>query len=197
MKRIGICGSSGSGKSTVCDAFRNQGIPVLDCDQIYHEMVSYPSDCLREIGERFGSEYVKGGFLDRKKLGPVVFADLNKLKLLNEISHRHVISFVEKKTEALEKNGCAMCVIDAPLLFESGLDQRCDAVIAVISDEELKISRICARDGIDRQAAKKRISSQLSDKELRNKADFIIENNGTVKDLLETCKLLIESLSLL
>ncbi len=190
MKIIGICGSSGSGKSTVCDYFRGIGIPVLDCDEIYHELVESPSPCLREIGERFGSELIQNGRLDRVKLGDVVFRDQEKLLQLNEISHRHVIAELEKRITEFTKLNYSACIIDAPMLFEAGLDQRCDAVIAVVSDEAKQIERICARDAIDEERAKKRLLNQKSSEELKALADFVIINNGTYQELTRQCELL-------
>lgn len=103
MKIIGLCGSSGSGKSTVCKYFFERGFPVLDCDEIYHHLVESPSDCLVEIGERFGTHLIQNNRLDRVKLGNIVFCDPEKLAILNEISHRHVIFELEKRISDFAK----------------------------------------------------------------------------------------------
>ena len=179
MKIIGICGSSGSGKSTVCKIFAKKNIPVLDCDVIYHRLVNAPSDCLTEIGETFGKDLIVEHKLDRKKLGKIVFADRGKLELLNKISHRHVFLELQKSTDQFRAEGYQACVIDAPMLFEAKLDDYCDLVIAVVSEEEKQIERICLRDGICAEEAKKRLKNQIPAKTLKEKADFIIENNDT------------------
>lgn len=184
---IGICGSSGSGKSTVSDYFRENGIPVLDCDEIYHELVEAPSACLTEIGKQFGMDLIRNNRLDRRKLGEIVFQDQEKLFLLNEISHRHVICELEKRITEYARNHHKACVIDAPMLFEAGLDRRCDAVIAVICDEAKQIERICARDDIDEEKARKRIINQKSADELKELADYVIINNGTYEELIDQC----------
>ena len=183
MKIIGICGSSGSGKSTVCDYFDELGVPILDCDRIYHDLVDAPSDCLTEIVSEFGQELLKDGRLDRKKLGKIVFSDPMKLSRLNEISHRHVKLKLEQEFEKMSNEGFPACVIDAPMLFEAELDKRCDAVIAVVADEAAQIQRICVRDGIDVQNATKRLANQISATELMERADFVIKNHGTLEDL--------------
>ena len=194
MKIIGVCGSSGSGKSTFTRCFSQLGFPVFNCDEIYHDLVNSPSDCLTEIGESFGTELIKNGFLDRKKLGEIVFSDKEKLSKLNTISHRHVIAFIEEQIERLTKNDEKFCVIDAPLLFESGLDKRCDLVVAVVSEENAQIERICLRDGIDFDRAKKRIQNQISSEKLKKLADVTIENNGSCDELYEKCKEFITSI---
>lgn len=188
MKIVGICGSSGSGKSTVSKYFQEHGIPVLDCDKIYHTLVESPSDCLAEIGEKFGNDLIQNGYLDRKKLGNIVFQNREKLEILNEISHRHVILELEKRIAEFSKSNLKSCIIDAPLLFESGLDKRCDAIIAVISDEKQQIKRICERDGIDEASAKIRIHNQKDANTLSELADFVIHNNGTYEELLLQCE---------
>ncbi len=187
MKIIGICGSSGSGKSTVCLCFEKLGIPILDCDKIYHELVEKPSDCLSEIGEVFGSDLIENGYLDRKKLGKIVFNDRKKLDLLNRISHLHVKLQLKKRMLELSAESYPACIIDAPMLFEAGLDRSCDAVIAVVADQKVQLSRICARDCIDEESATLRLSNQISSEELKTRADFVIENNGTLSDLEVQC----------
>lgn len=187
MKIIGICGSSGSGKSTVCKYFLEKGIPVLDCDEIYHGLVEAPSDCLTEIGLQFGKDLIRNGRLDRVKLGNIVFADPAKLSILNEISHRHVIRELEKKIAEFSKADKKACIIDAPMLFEAGLDARCDFIVAVACDEHLQIERICARDGIDLERAQKRLKNQKGALELANLADYVLVNNGTYEDLILQC----------
>lgn len=188
MKIIGICGSSGAGKSTVCSYFEQFGFAILDCDAIYHELVNAPSDCLTELGKNFGEDLIEGGRLDRNKLGQIVFSDKNKLRKLNEISHRHVKLQLEKEIKRLKASDVEAAIIDAPMLFEAELDKRCDLVIAVISDEASQLSRICERDGIGREKALKRLSNQISADELIKKANIIIENKGDLSDLQNQCK---------
>ena len=184
---IGICGSSGSGKSTVCEYFAEKGVPILDCDKIYHELISRESDCLKEIGSVFGSVYVQNGALNRKELGRIVFSDPDKLKLLNQISHRHVLREIEIRIKDLENGGAKLCMIDAPMLYEAGLQDRCDYVCAVVSDTESQLQRMCRRDGISLSEAKLRLDHQISPDELRKRADFIIENTGSVSALQKAC----------
>lgn len=196
MKVIGICGSTGSGKSSLCELLSRRGYPVLDCDKIYHGLVNSPSPCLSEIGETFGSDLISEGKLDRKNLGKIVFASPEKLALLNRISHKYVVLEIQKEIEILKDKGATHCFIDAPLLFEAGLEKICDHVCAVISDKEEQIKRVCRRDQITREEAIKRIFNQTPEEALRNKCDFIIENTGSLDQFQKACENFFEKIEL-
>lgn len=191
MIKIGICGSSGSGKSSVSQIFKENNVTVFDCDEIYHKLVDAPSPCLNEIANTFGNDLIQNGRLDRKKLSEIVFSDKEMLLKLNEISHRHVIEELEKGIEQLKKENVKACVIDAPMLFESKLDQRCDYVIAVITNEQTQLTRIIQRDNIDAERAKKRLANQIPNEELIQRSDFVIENNGSREELENKCRKLL------
>lgn len=197
MKIIGICGPSGSGKSTVSRFFAEKEIPVLDCDVIYHHLVSSNTPCLRAIQKRFGDGVVQNNTLDRKALSAIVYTDRALLEELNNISHKFVLEELRRKLTDLEKRRTPFCIIDAPLFFEAGLDDWCDFVCAVISDPANQIRRICDRDGIDPATAKLRVGNQFSANALKDKVDFIIENNGDLDDLGEKCQKLFELIQLM
>ncbi len=181
MKIIGLCGGSGSGKGTVAKMFSNFNIPSIDADAVYHELTDKPSDCLSELVREFGEGILnEAGTLDRAALGKIVFvgdtAETNRKKL-NEISHRHVLANIRAGLSALDKKGVPAAIVDAPLLFESGFNLECDTVILVVADEKTRIQRIVERDNITEEAAKRRISAQLSDAELSGRVDYIIDNS--------------------
>ena len=183
MVIFGLCGPSGSGKTTVGEIFTELGGTVLDCDEIYHRLVSRPSACLRAIGKEFGEEMIAGGKLDRARLRSLVFSDEEQRKRLNEITHAFVKRELKKKILLLQKENAPFCVIDAPLLFEAGLDAWCDGVIGVTAPEESRIARLIERDGISKEAAVQRMSKQIGPDELRPKCRFWIENDGDLKKL--------------
>ncbi len=186
MKIIGLCGGSGSGKGAVSLAFVSYGIPVIDTDAVYHELVESPSECLSELVEAFGTEIVKEGALDRKRLAGIVFADGADASLrqkLNSIAHKHVLRRTLELVEGYKESGCGAVVIDAPLLFESGFDKLCEFTVAIIAKTEIRIDRIMRRDSISREDAIRRISAQIPDSELVKRVDAVIENNGTIDSL--------------
>ena len=186
MKVIGLCGGSGSGKGAVARILSSFGIAHIDTDLVYHEITSRPSVCLDALAAEFGADIIRDGALDRARLREIVFAPPNstqKLARLNSITHKYIIDETERRIQAYLADGVKGVLIDAPLLYESGLDRRCDCVIAVVADRGVRLARIMLRDGISLDAAKKRIDSQLSDKALADKADYVIYNNCTLEQL--------------
>ena len=186
MKVIGLCGGSGSGKGAVSSLFGTYGIPAIDTDAVYHDITSHPSDCLDALSREFGPRVVKDGGLDRAALREIVFFSPDsegKLERLNAITHKYIIAETEKIISAYEKRSVPGVIIDAPLLFESGLDKRCDTVIAVVANREVRLARIMLRDGITLESARARIDAQLSDVRLAEMADLVIRNDGTLDEL--------------
>ncbi len=186
MKVIGICGGSGAGKGYVCGIFAEYGIPSIDTDAVYHEMISKPSECLNELRDFFGESIIsEDGSLNRRALSDIVFAEDagEKLSELNRITHRHILNKTDLILDNYRKENKIAAIVDAPLLFESGYDKKCDAVVAVVADKDTRIKRIIKRDGIACEAAEKRIASQKSNEYLTQRADFVITNNINQPDL--------------
>ncbi len=186
LKVVGLCGGSGSGKSTVCSVFEQHGVPTIDTDAIYHELTSHDSECLRELVLAFGDEIVRDGALHRPTLAAIVFAkdsDKSLRDKLNKITHKHVLDEVRRRLAELESLGALLTVVDVPLLFESGFDKECDAVIAVVADTDVRVERIIARDSITREHALARISAQYANEWLIEHSDHVIDNNTTTDEL--------------
>lgn len=179
LKVIGLCGGSGSGKGTVSQLFAEYGIPCIDADEVYHDLTSYMSECLIEIVEHFGSSVVENCKLNRPELAKIVFASgaSDKLSTLNSITHKHVKTKICKMIADYRKEGRSCVIIDAPLLFESGLNNECDIIISVICDIDTRIDRIIKRDGISRESAERRVASQKNDDWLSEKSDYVIQND--------------------
>lgn len=178
MLVIGLTGPSGAGKSTVGAQFASFGIPVLDADQIYRELLVPPSECLSELVAHFGNRILTAdGTLDRRTLGSIVFSDTQALEGLNQIAHRHVLKEARKRLRRLHDEGIPAAVFDAPQLFESGADRDCNIIVSVLASEELRLHRILLRDRISEQAALQRIHAQKSDRFFRTHSDYVIENH--------------------
>jgi dephospho-CoA kinase len=194
VKIIGLCGGSGSGKGEVARMLREAGCLHLDADAIYHGFISGDSDCLRELADEFGKEIIApNGALDRKKLAAIVFADgaEEKRQRLNTISHRYVLDEIRRRI-ADAKNEYTVAVVDAPLLFESGFNAECDAIISVIAPRDARIARIVERDGLTSEQAARRIDAQLDEEFLRSHSNFIIENKHDLSALALKVEKIIE-----
>ena len=194
MKIVGLCGGSGSGKGEVARILREAGYLHLDTDAIYHELIGGDSACLRELADEFGREIIaESGALDRKKLAAIVFADgaEEKRHRLNEIAHRYVLDEVRQRIATAEGNYAA-AIVDAPLLFESGFNAECDAIISVIAPRDARIARIVERDGLTSEQAARRIDAQLDEEFLRSHSNFTIENKHDLSALALKVEKIIE-----
>ncbi len=179
LKVIGLCGGSGVGKGHVSKMFSELGISAIDTDAVYHELTSHSSACLDEIRLAFGNCVInEHGALDRAALSKIVFSNKEKHKLLGDITYRHILARVRQTINDLAGKGARCVIVDAPMLFESGFDKECDITLGVVADDSIRIKRITERDGITLERAKSRIANQLSCDTIREKCDFIIDNNG-------------------
>ena len=179
---IGITGGTGSGKTTLLDLIRDHGGLVLDCDAIYHKLLSTDTDLLNAIAQRFPGT-VEDGTLNRKKLGAIVFADEDALQDLNRITHGAV------KQEVLRQlsQKPALAAIDAIGLFEGGLGELCDVTVAVTAPKEARIHRLIVRDGITEEYARKRIAAQHDDDWFRKRCDHILVNDEKIDAFATKC----------
>lgn len=184
MLVIGLTGPTGAGKGEVANIFARYGIPVINADRVYHELISPPSSCLQELVETFGKNILlPNGSLDRRALGSIVFNDPSARERLNAITHRYVMEEVKTRMERLRREGVPVAIFDAPQLFEAGAHRACGAVISVLADRGLRLERIVARDNITAEAAMRRILAQKSDEFFKTHSNYVIENNGTVEKL--------------
>lgn len=181
MKIIGLCGGSGSGKGAVSAIFAEIGLVCLDTDKVYHEIISTDSECTIELIEAFGEKVHAHPGIDRRALREIVFSSNEKRLRLNAIAHKHVINAV-KKTISESKNAPGF-IIDAPLLFESRLNEICDVTLCVIADDDARLARIVARDGLTVDEAKARIAAQIPNEVLIEKCTYSIENNSDIDSL--------------
>jgi dephospho-CoA kinase len=181
MLIIGVTGPSGAGKGAVSEYLNTKyGFKIIDADAIYHGIISVPSDCVNEIAEHFGKKILNEvGGVDRKALSRFVFGNENKdkLLLLNKITHKYVISKINDLINLFSNDGVDVCIIDAPLLIEAGVDEICDYVIAVVADKSIRAERIAKRDGIDKEAALLRINSQKPNSFYAEKSDCLLHND--------------------
>ena len=176
-KVIGITGNSGSGKTTatailkrLCDA------EVIDADKVVRELSVPGTKYLDAIKEKFGeSVFLEDDTLNRKALAEKIYNSKEDLEVLNGLTFKYVVEEIKFR---IEESKNEIIVLDAPLLFESGLDENCTAVIGLTVPFEVKVERIVKRDGISEETAYSRINIQAKDEFYLNKADVVIENNN-------------------
>lgn len=177
MKKIGLTGGIGSGKSFVAGVFRQLGVPVFNSDDEARRIQQTDVDVLHKIRSAFGDDvFLPDGQLDRKKVAAVVFSDREKLLVLNSIVHPAV---GEAFDAFCRKHEAARYVIkEAAIIFELGLDEQLDATILVTAPEKIKIDRVMKRDSIAEPDVRARMQKQWSDEEKKQRADYFIDNDG-------------------
>ena len=179
---LGITGGTGCGKTTLLKEIENRGGLVLDCDAVYHELLTRDDALLSAIEGRFPG-VVENGELQRKKLGAIVFADEQALLDLNAITHGAIRAEIVRRLS--EKPSLA--AIDAIALFEGGLANLCDTTVAVCAPEEDRVQRLMQRDNISREYAQNRIRAQKSESWFREMCDHTLYNDGTREEFREKC----------
>lgn len=184
MEIIGLTGGIGSGKTTVSSILQEEGIPVIDADVIARQVVEAGKPAYREILERFGREILReDGSLDRKRVGEIVFSDPEKLRFLNEVTHRDILTVIRQQLARWRDQGARRVFLDAALLFEVGLDQMTDRVWVVDAPDDVRILRVCARDGLSEEEVRRRISNQMP-REERNRRGYRIIDNSEGREAL-------------
>ena len=177
---IGITGSSGSGKSTICKMLaKDYNVKVINADKIAKKLSQKGSSYIIDIIKTFGKDIVdEDGELKRKKLAEIIYTNSQKREALNKCTFKYIKAEINKQIKKVKDN--TTILIDAPLLFEAELDKICDKVIGVISDKELQVERIVARDNISYEQAEKRLAAQKSNEFYIKKCDMIIKNDNYI-----------------
>ena len=178
---IGITGGTGCGKTTLLKELEKLGAKILDCDRIYHDLLTTDQALLDTIETRFPGT-VENGVLQRKKLGTIVFNDPQALQDLNAITHTAIKAEVIHRLE-----DTPFAAIDAIALFESGLSDLCDITVAVTAPVETRIARLVSRDGITREYAQNRIAAQPPKSWFQEKCDYILENDSDIPSFQAKC----------
>ena len=186
---LGITGGTGCGKTTLLQAIENRGGLVLDCDAVYHELLTRDTALLDAIEGRFPG-VVEDGQLQRKKLGAIVFADEAALLDLNAITHGAIRAEILRRLAEQP----ALAAIDAIALFEGGLSELCDVTVAVCAPEESRVERLMARDHISREYAQNRIRAQKPEHWFRQMCDHTLYNDGSQEEFRRKCGEFLDSI---
>ncbi|MCC6345559.1 MAG: dephospho-CoA kinase [Nitrospirales bacterium] len=180
MLIVGLTGNFGMGKSTVARMFRELGAATIDTDDIVRELFSDPV-VLFEIKKAFGEEIAAGGVLDKGALATLVFEHPPLRISLENILHPRVFARIGEEVGSLAAGGARMVIVEAPVLFERGYQNRFDRIVTVFTSEETAVQRLTGK-GISVEEARKRLQSQFPIDMKREKSDYTIDNSRTPDD---------------
>ena len=174
---IGLTGPSGAGKSVVASVAEELGFFVVDCDTVARRAVE-DENLLFALCEAFGRDIIRDGRLDRRELALRAFSSADNTALLNRLTLPVITEYIEKMIE-----GKSAVVLDAPTLYESGLDKRCDLVVGVLADKDTRRERIVARDSLTERDADARMKAAKTDEFFRFRCDLLLTNDGSLEEL--------------
>lgn len=188
---LGITGGSGCGTTTVGHLLEAHGFFFLDADRVYHELLEHDEALQQTLIRRFGDGIVKQGTICRRALAKIVFSDPQALSDLNAITHAVIQQAVAERIHTCGKENAA---VEAIALFESGMNQQCDAVVGVLCERKERIRRIQMRDGLTENEAAARIDAQPDDTFFIDRCDYILLNDRTTAELEEAVHALVQAL---
>ena len=186
---IGLTGPTGAGKSSACTVAAEYGFKIVDCDKLARKAVEKGTEGLKNLVSVFGSGILNlDGSLNRKELAKIAFSTKGNTELLNKTLLPHIVLLVKNESNS------GMVLLDAPTLYESGIDSMCNAVIAVLADENVRLERIMSRDSIDEESARLRINAGKPEEYYKQKTEYIIYNNGKQNDFKDRFEVIINKI---
>src|SRR5262245_20272340 len=189
MLVLGLTGSVAMGKSTTARFFAEEGVPVHDADSVVHRL--YEGDAVPIIEAAFPGT-TAGGKVDRVKLGSRVMGDLAALHQLEAIVHPLVQDAERRFLAEAEAKGAPVAILDIPLLFETGGDQRVDAVVVATAPAEVQRARVLERPGMTEQRLQAMLARQMPDSEKRLRADFVVDTSRGFDDARAQVKAILQ-----
>lgn len=195
MKIIGITGRSGCGKSSATKFLAQQGYPCIDADLIAREVLLPGSPCLAELQAHFGEDILdETGALRRRLLADRAFATPEGTRTLTEITQPEILRRIEESLTQAKDSGAAMAFVDGAVIVGTPFEARCDELVLITAPYERSVERICARDGIAPEMARRRLDAQTPLETLRAAATTEIVNDGTTQELETRIKAYLQSL---
>lgn len=195
MKWTGLTGSIATGKSTAKKLIEGLGISVVDADQISHKLTEVDQLGYQKILSHFGSSILHSDLtIDRKKLGQIIFSDINQKNVLENILHPLIRDEVQNLKKFYEKSGAEICFYDVPLLFEKNMQEQFDHIVLVWCSPPIQLARLMMRNQLTETEAKLRMSHQLPMSVKIKQSHFCLDNSSDIEDLSAQIKKLIPRL---
>ncbi len=179
MQIIGLTGQTGAGKTTVSRLFAENGIAVIDADRVAHAVTERDHPCMKALTQVFGNGILHpDGTMNRKAVAALIFGDKTVKARYEAVIYPYITQTIRLQADALAAQGHTRIMLDAPTLFESGIFRFCTQIVSVTAAPEIRLQRICSRDGLTKEQALQRMNAQLSESFFRTHSDAVIENNG-------------------
>ena len=196
MLKVGLTGGIGSGKSTASNYLRTLGAYVFDADKEAKDLIDTNDTVQHELISEFGTDIINiEGQVDKKKLSRVAFQDDDHQERLNSVVHPHVYDLIDASyMKAMNDNKYNIFIVDAALVYESGLDSHLDYVIVVTAQLKFRMERSLSRNTLTREEILKRMDFQWPEEEKVNASDFVIHNDTSEKNLQSKLKEILNKL---
>lgn len=196
MVIVGLTGGIGSGKSTVAGMFKDEGAHVIDFDYLARRVVEPDKPAWRDIVDYFGPEILSSdGTVNRSALAKIVFSDDKRRKVLEGFTHPRIFEEKDALIKAIKrKDPCSVVIVDIPLLFELDLRDMFDKVILAYVPRAIQIRRVLKKGALGREEVEKRLNAQIPIEEKRSLSDYIIHNEGSLKDTRDQIREIIREL---
>lgn len=177
---VGLTGGIAMGKTTISQFLKSKAIPVVDADQIAHEILTV-DEVKVKLMDTFGESILdKNQNIDRRKLGPIVFNDQRQLEKLNIIVQPYIRTEIVRQLDTFSAS--KVVVLDAPVLFEQGYEKMVDYLMVIKTSAQIQVERLMQRDSLNKIDAQKRIQAQMPIEEKVKKADIVIDTSGTIEE---------------
>lgn len=177
---VGLTGGIAMGKTTISQFLKSKAIPVVDADQIAHEILTV-DEVKVKLMDTFGESILdKNQNIDRRKLGPIVFNDQRQLEKLNIIVQPYIRTEIVRQLDTFSAS--KVVVLDAPVLFEQGYEKMVDYLMVIKTSAQIQVERLMQRDSLNEIDAQKRIQAQMLIEEKVKKADIVIDTSGTIEE---------------